>query len=84
MVTNKKKNVAASVKHHLLSRSKSKGENFNHILLRYGMERLLYRIGASPYCNDFILKGAALFFLWEPGLSHRPTKDIDLLVLRLS
>ncbi|MEO1269787.1 MAG: nucleotidyl transferase AbiEii/AbiGii toxin family protein [Myxococcota bacterium] len=74
-----KKNMAASVRQRLLNKSKADKENFNLVLLRYGMERLLYRIGVSSYSDDFILKGAALFFLWEPDLRHRPTKDIDLL-----
>ena len=74
-----KKNMAASVRQRLLNRSKANHEDFNLVLLRYGMERLLYRIGASSYADDFVLKGAALFFLWEPNLRHRPTKDIDLL-----
>ncbi len=71
--------MAASVRQRLLNQSKSSKENFNLVLLRYGMERLLYRIGASPHHHDFVLKGAALFSLWEPNLRHRPTKDIDLL-----
>ncbi|GAB4245417.1 MAG: hypothetical protein Kow00122_02120 [Thermoleophilia bacterium] len=47
-------------------------------IVRYGRERLLYRLSESPYRDRFVLKGAALFCLWseEP---YRPTRDIDLL-----
>lgn len=47
-------------------------------MTRYGLERLLYRIGKSEYSNQFLLKGALLFNLWY-DMPHRPTKDIDLL-----
>ncbi len=73
------KNPAASIKQRLLNKAKAEREDFNLTLTRYGMERLLYRIGASPHASSFILKGAALFFLWDPSLRHRPTRDIDLL-----
>jgi hypothetical protein len=54
------------------------GEQFNHLLMRYGLERLLYRVQASGHAETFVLKGAMLFALWHdvPG---RPTRDIDLL-----
>jgi hypothetical protein len=46
--------------------------------MRYGLERLLYRLVASGHSEQFVLKGALLFALWQdvPG---RPTRDIDLL-----
>jgi hypothetical protein len=47
-------------------------------LIRYGLERLLYRLAESGQSEHFVLKGAMLFALWRdvPG---RPTRDIDLL-----
>ncbi len=42
------------------------------------MERLLYRLSCSAHADDFYLKGAMLFVLWESH-PHRPTKDLDLL-----
>ncbi|MCE0722619.1 nucleotidyl transferase AbiEii/AbiGii toxin family protein [Legionella resiliens] len=54
------------------------GSDFNAVLTRYGLERLLYRIGESEYSKQFLLKGALLFNLWY-DMPHRPTKDIDLL-----
>ena len=48
------------------------------LLMRYGAERLLYRIGQSRFADQFILKGATLFLVWY-GYAYRATKDIDLL-----
>jgi hypothetical protein len=47
-------------------------------LLRYGAERLLYRLSQSDAANRFLLKGASLFLIWN-GCHYRPTRDIDLL-----
>jgi predicted nucleotidyltransferase component of viral defense system len=62
----------------LLNQAKSRGEDFNFVLLRYGTERLLYRLSVSPYAGEFILKGASLFLVWK-GQTYRVTKDTDLL-----
>ncbi len=48
------------------------------MLVRYGSERLLYRIGVHPVLRTFLLKGASLFLVWE-GTWFRTTRDIDLL-----
>lgn len=72
------KNHAASVKALLLKKSKEQGESFNLLLSRYARERFLYRLGNSQYRNQFILKGATLFTVWD-GEPHRATKDLDLL-----
>jgi predicted nucleotidyltransferase component of viral defense system len=69
---------AASVRQRLLNLAKERGEEFNFVLLRYGLERLLYRLGQSRYAGTFVLKGAMLFPLWS-GSPHRATKDMDLL-----
>lgn len=74
------KNRAASVRQRLLNLSRSTGENFNHLLLRYGIERLLFRISQSGHADEFVLKGASLFYVWT-GQSHRPTRDVDMLHL---
>jgi len=71
-------NVAASVRQRLLNRSRETGEDYNLLLTRFGNERLLYRIGASPHAERFVLKGALLFAAWT-GTPHRPTRDLDLL-----
>lgn len=72
------KDVSASVQQRLLNLRGELGENFMFILNRHARERLLYRIGVSPYSDRFILKGAVLFVLWS-NESHRMTQDIDLL-----
>lgn len=69
---------AASVLARLLNRSRSTGENYNLLLSRFVIERLLYRLSVSPHANGFVLKGALLFALWYDK-PHRPTKDADLL-----
>jgi len=69
---------SASVLARLLNRSRSTGENYNLLLSRFAIERLLYRLSVSPHANSFVLKGALLFALWY-DTPHRPTKDADLL-----
>ena len=71
-------NTAASVKQRLLNLAREKGEVFQAVLQRYGLERLLYRLGQSPYASDYVLKGAQLFLIWH-GDYYRPTADADLL-----
>jgi hypothetical protein len=55
-----------------------RGEDFNLLLLRYGIERLLFRLSQSPHADRFLLKGAMLFVIWDEK-THRPTRDLDLL-----
>lgn len=75
---NPPRNIAASVRQRLLDLSRQQKEEFQGLLTRYTLERLLYRLGQSQYCDRFILKGAMLFSAWsdEP---HRATRDLDLL-----
>jgi len=77
-VSKSKRNVAASVRARLLNRAKAAGTDYNQLLIRYAIERLLYRLSVSPHSGAFILKGAMLFGVWE-GSPHRPTQDVDLL-----
>lgn len=73
-----KKDLAKSVHQRLLNIRDKTGEDFNSLLARYGLERMLYRIMVSNHSDSFVLKGAMLFQLWReiPG---RPTRDVDLL-----
>ena len=41
------KNMAVSVRDRLLNLARERGEDFQLILTRYGLERLLYRLGKS-------------------------------------
>jgi predicted nucleotidyltransferase component of viral defense system len=72
------KNPAASARARLNHLSNTAGEEFQRLMVRYAIERLLYRLAESPRADDFVLKGATLFSLWL-GAPHRATKDLDLL-----
>jgi predicted nucleotidyltransferase component of viral defense system len=74
------KNIGASTRDRLLALARERGEDFQSVLTRYGLERLLYRISKSEYRDRFILKGAMLFVLWSENV-HRPTRDVDFLGL---
>jgi hypothetical protein len=71
-------NLAASVRQRLMNAARQRGEDFQLVLTRYLIERLLYRLARSPHAQRFLLKGAMLFTLWT-GRTHRPTRDLDLL-----
>ena len=70
--------LAESVRQRLLNLSKSQNETFDLMLTLFGMERLLYRLSRSQWKNEFVLKGAILFRIWD-GSPHRPTRDLDLM-----
>ena len=71
-------NLSASILARLLTLAKQRGDDYNLLLNRFGMERLLTRISISPHAERFLLKGALLFALWYDN-PHRPTRDADLL-----
>lgn len=71
-------NIAASVRQRLYNQSKRTGQPFDWVLTRYALERLLYRLGESPWRDQFVLKGAMVFALWYET-PHRLTHDADLL-----
>jgi len=72
------KDLAASVRARLLNIAKAEGVDFNQVLVRYTLERFLYRLSQSSHADRFVLKGALLFTLWY-DMPHRPTRDADLL-----
>jgi len=71
-------NLSASILARLLTLAKRRGDDYNLLLNRFALERLLCRVAASPHADRFLLKGALLFSLWYDQL-HRPTRDADLL-----
>jgi hypothetical protein len=77
-MANKSRNVGASVRTLLLKRAEQSGADFQILLTRYAIERLLYRLSVSPARDQFILKGAMLFTTWVVD-PFRPTRDLDLL-----
>ena len=70
------KDMAASIRGRLLTRSRETGEDFQFLLQRYASERFLYRLGESPHRGRYVLKGAMLFALWGGSL-YRATRDLD-------
>ncbi len=71
-------NLSASVHQKISNKAKTLDKPFNEILVLYAIERFIYRVGKSPYKDNFILKGAAVFIAWQSAIS-RPTRDIDFL-----
>lgn len=71
-------NFAASVRARLLGVAKARGVDFNQVLVRFALERILYRLSQSEHADRFLLKGALLFTLWY-DMQHRATRDADLL-----
>lgn len=71
-------NVATSVRARLLNVAKGQGVDFNQVLVRFALERILYRLTQSQHADRFLLKGALLFTLWY-DMPHRATRDADLL-----
>lgn len=71
-------NRAASIRARLKNRVDATGSDFNLLLTRYGLERLLYRLSISVHAPNFVLKGAMLLALWY-DVPQRPTRDADLL-----
>jgi predicted nucleotidyltransferase component of viral defense system len=71
-------NLPASVRQRLLNLAVERKEDFGLLLIRYALERLLYRLSVSPYRDSFVLKGALLLQVWTQE-AYRPTRDLDLL-----
>lgn len=70
--------LAASVRARLLNVAKAQGADFNQVLVRFALERMLYRLAQSSHADRFLLKGVLLFTLWY-DMPHRATRDADLL-----
>ena len=51
------KNIGASVRARLLNLSQANRQNFDLVLTRFALERLLFRLSQSPYAERFVLKG---------------------------
>jgi hypothetical protein len=73
-----KKNYAASIRTRLLTLSQQRGEPFEAVLIRYGLERMLYRLSQTPHRSDFLLKGGMLLSILSQN-PYRQTRDLDLL-----
>jgi hypothetical protein len=53
-------NIGASVRARLLNLAKERSQPFELLLIRYTLERLLYRLSKSRHRDKFVLKGAML------------------------
>ncbi len=78
MMAKTAKNPAASVRARLLAHAKQRGDDYQRILTRYAIERLLFRLSQTEAAERYVLKGAMLFVTW-PEHVFRPTGDLDLL-----
>lgn len=74
----RRRDIGASVRACLLTLAREKGRAFDVVLMRYVLERLLYRLSLSRHRERFALKGALLITTWFSD-PHRPTRDVDLL-----
>lgn len=71
-------NIPASIQARLRNKAKALNLPFELVLVRYGIERFLYRLNRSKSKERFILKGGQLQLVWNTTL-QRPTRDIDFL-----
>ena len=71
-------NIGVSVRARLLNLAKQRNQPFELMLIRYTLERFLYRLSTSKHRERFALKGAMLMRHWLDD-PHRPTRDLDLL-----
>lgn len=72
------RNIGASVRDRLLNKARTEKLDYNLLLTRYALERMLYRLSISNQRDQFLLKGALLFDLWF-DVPHRPTHDADFM-----
>lgn len=72
-----KTNIAASVRDRLKNEARKQGTALNALLIRFGLEPFLYRLGQSPHRDRYLLKGAMLFVSWE-DMPCRQAQDLDL------
>jgi len=72
------RNIGASIRARLQNLAKERHQQFDLLLTRYALERLLYRLSRTKHRDRFVLKGAMLMTTWFDD-PHRPTRDLDLL-----
>ena len=58
------RNIGASVRARLQNLARTTGQPFETLLVRYGLERLLYRLSRAEHSDRFVLKGAMLLMTW--------------------
>ena len=77
-------NRAASIKDRLLNLARRDGRVFEIMLVRYALERLLYRLSVSEHRDRFILKGVMLVlrFCGSGLMMPKSSADVPLGLLR--
>ncbi len=70
--------MAASVKARLLNMAREEGRAFDLLLVRFALERLLFRLSLSSHRDNYVLKGGMLVTQWLEH-NNRETRDIDFL-----
>ncbi|OHV65833.1 hypothetical protein LCM4577_28630 [Mesorhizobium sp. LCM 4577] len=70
--------MAKSVKDRLLNTARKEGRPFDILLVRFALERLLYRLSISAHRDRFVLKGGMLVTVWVAD-DNRVTRDADFL-----
>ncbi len=60
-------------------KSSKEYQDLQRLMIRFTMERFIYRLSVSKYRNNFILKGAMLLGIYVPN-AVRTTKDVDFLM----
>jgi diguanylate cyclase (GGDEF)-like protein len=71
-------NASIGVSTYPANLARKRNVDFGLILVKYGLERILFRLSRSRHRDVFILKGALLFELWTEQ-RYRPTRDADFL-----
>jgi hypothetical protein len=71
-------NIPTSVKDRLLNVARKEGRSFDVLLVRFALERLLYRLSISEHRDRFVLKGGMLVTVWIDD-DNRVTRDADFL-----
>jgi len=61
------KNLGASIRDRLLNKARAENLDFNLLLTRYALGRMLYRLSISKQCDQFLLKGALFDHPWRAG-----------------
>lgn len=72
------RDLTASIRDRLQRLARERGEDFQVTLVRFAIERWLYRLSRTEYRGRFVLKGAMLFEIWSTK-RLRATRDLDLL-----
>jgi len=82
-MSDRKKNIAASVRQRLLNKARIDNRPFSELLQYFAMERFLFRLSYSPHSDKFVLKGALMLWVWQSPM-RRATMDIDMLAKQTS